>query len=217
MSYILDALRKSDQQRQRGVTPTLLAPQAAAVVPRRRVSSSHVLLAAVLVGAGIVIGALRPWQTEQPPPATEAAAMNPLESSPRSSPAPAPPQTAPKLEQDLPTGNPAPVTRTAPAPAAGAMQPPVSALAKQRTGAKRPDEEKVLTIAELPVSIQREIPAMSISVHAYAHASKDRLVSINDRVLREGDYLAPGLRLEQITPEGMILRYKGYRFRRGVR
>ena len=217
MSYILDALRKSDQQRQRGAPPTLLVPQqVAAVVPRRRASSSHVLLAVILIGAGILIGALRPWQTEQPAPATEAAAMNPLESSPRASPAPASPQTALKLEQDLPTGNPAPATQTAPAPAAGAMQPPLSALAKPRTRAKTPDK-KVLAIAELPVSIQREIPAMSISVHAYARASKDRLVSINDRVLREGDYLTRGLRLEQITRDGVVMRYKGYRFRRGVR
>jgi general secretion pathway protein B len=195
MSYILDALRKSDQQRQRGASPTLLAPQAAAVVPRRRVSRSHVLLTAVvLVGAGIVIGALRPWQTEQTAPATQAAAMNAPASSPRPSPVPVQPQMARKSEPQVPARKPAP-----------AAQP------------NRPDEEKVLTIAELPLSIQREIPAMSISVHAYARASKDRLVSINDRVLREGDYLAPGLRLEQITPKGMILRFKGYRFRRGAR
>jgi hypothetical protein len=36
-------------------------------------------------------------------------------------------------------------------------------------------------------------------------------------MLREGDYVVPGLKLEQITPEGMILSYKGYSFRRGVK
>ena len=29
--------------------------------------------------------------------------------------------------------------------------------------------------------------------------------------------VAPGLKLEQITPDGMIFSYKGYRFSRGVR
>ena len=46
---------------------------------------------------------------------------------------------------------------------------------------------------------------------------KDRLVGINDRMLREGDSVEPGLVLEQITPDGMILSYKGYRFLHGSR
>jgi hypothetical protein len=34
--------------------------------------------------------------------------------------------------------------------------------------------------------------------------------------MREGGYLTPGLMLEQITPDGMIFSYKGYRFRHGL-
>jgi general secretion pathway protein B len=40
---------------------------------------------------------------------------------------------------------------------------------------------------------------------------------INETMLRQGDSIAPGLRLEQITPDGVVLGYKGYRFQRGVR
>ena len=58
---------------------------------------------------------------------------------------------------------------------------------------------------------------MTVSVHAYSGNPKDRLVGINNRMLREGDELAPGLKLEQITSEGMIFGYKGYSFRRGVK
>ncbi len=58
---------------------------------------------------------------------------------------------------------------------------------------------------------------MTISVHAYSGNPRDRMVGINNRMLREGDNVAPGLKLEQITPEGMILGYKGYSFRRGVK
>ena len=74
----------------------------------------------------------------------------------------------------------------------------------------------VMALADLPVAIQQELPHMSISVHAYSGKSADRLVSVNDRLLREGDEVAPGLRLVQITPDGMVLSYKGYSFRRGV-
>jgi len=75
----------------------------------------------------------------------------------------------------------------------------------------------VVAFSDLPVSIQQEIPKLAISVHAYSPVAKERLVGINDRVLREGEQLAPGLKLEQITLDGMIISYKGYRFRRGVR
>ena len=43
------------------------------------------------------------------------------------------------------------------------------------------------------------------------------MVGINNRMLHEGDTVEPGLVLEQITPEGMVLSFKGYRFVRGAR
>jgi len=58
---------------------------------------------------------------------------------------------------------------------------------------------------------------MKVQLHAYANEPSDRLVSINDMRLREGEYLMNGLRLEKITPDGMIFSYKSYRFQRGIR
>ena len=72
-------------------------------------------------------------------------------------------------------------------------------------------------MAELPLPIQQELPPMAVSVHAYSGRPSERMVGINGRMLREGDSLSPDLKLEQITPDGMIMGYKGYRFRRGVR
>jgi general secretion pathway protein B len=66
MSYILDALRKSDQQRQRGAAPTLQSVQFAAIPPEPRARWHYVMLALVLAGAAFTIGWLRPWQTEPP-------------------------------------------------------------------------------------------------------------------------------------------------------
>ncbi|NCN23775.1 MAG: general secretion pathway protein GspB, partial [Gallionella sp.] len=37
------------------------------------------------------------------------------------------------------------------------------------------------------------------------------------QTLHEGEIVVPGLKLEQITPEGVVLSYKGYRFQRGIR
>ena len=73
-----------------------------------------------------------------------------------------------------------------------------------------------MTMGELPLSILQELPNMQISLHLYSTKRKNSFVSINNQMLQEGAFPAPGLRLDQITPDGMIFSYKGYRFRRGV-
>jgi general secretion pathway protein B len=96
--------------------------------------------------------------------------------------------------------------------AAAVLQPPPGTGAAGSAPA-----QNVISMAELPLALQQELPAMTISVHAYSGNPRDRMVGINNRMLREGDDVVPGLKLEQITPEGMIFGYKGYSFRRGVK
>lgn len=260
MSYILDALRKSDQQRQRGTAPTLLAVQEKAAAPGQRTLLAYGLLAAVLVGVGVVIGWLRPWQSEQTAPATpEFVAARPLqaiplkvtplestpvESTPRKStsgePAPppsetvrkpqpeaalqsAPAETAPSDSAPRPkTKRPVPATVDEQGPPLGAEAAPTgrdAALAPpvDLAGADGASGPAVIEMGNLPLQIRQTLPAMAISFHAYSDTPDSRLVGINNRIRREGDSIAPGLLLEQITPDGMIFAYQGYRFRRGVK
>ena len=273
MSYILDALRKSDQQRQRSAAPTLLAVQETAVAPKRPAYLAYGLLAATLVGAGVVIGWLRPWEPEKEAPAKpEPVSATPVESTARQpatarSEMAAQPKVEPKLQNSMePAQAPAPteiVPKPQPklpgaarsaqtAPAASAMapkskpkpKPEQSARAKPetdrppraadmaapgRTAPPAPDRPvdsatadaadlpAVISMAELPPSVRQELPAMKISVHAYSSNPRARMVGVDYKILREGDYLVPGLKLEQITPDGMIFDYKGYRFSHGVK
>jgi general secretion pathway protein B len=239
MSYILDALRKSDQQRQRGAAPTLIAALATKVVPKPPARLSYGLIALALVGAGVAIGWLRPWQPEKEVPVVRLVAK-PLEPAPRQ-PSPMPPEPVAKSGPESPLPDSALAARPAPLPIPTKPQAPASAAAAKpgaahqaatnvsRKAAKPVPEKRVdteaavvapeqtaISMAELPVSIQQEMPAMSIMVHAYSAKAVDRLVGINNRLLHEGDEVAPGLTLEEITPDGMILSYRGYRFRRGV-
>lgn len=241
MSYILDALRKSDQLRRRSGAPTLLLGQAEAATAKQPALFLYALIALVLLGAGVAIGWLRPWQ-QVPPAAAPAAQAGIL-------PAPQQQQDAKHSLPSAPAA-PAPVIAAAPEPApppAPAHAPvqaqgaanlktvkpatPPKALASgankaealvqdqfargDGAAASKPLAE-VLAMAELPLAIQQELPSMSISVHAYSSKARERLVGINGRLLHEGENAAPGLKLEQITPDGMILSYKGYTFRRGV-
>ena len=225
MSYILEALKKSDQQRQRGAAPTLQAAQVTVAAPKRPLFIYYGLLAAVLLGAGIMIGWLRPWQPEQPPPETE----------PIAAPAPltARPEMLSKTAQEFPAPN---LTRAGqPVPVVGAMKPNNPALVSSGTpsaAAPIPDktmpekpaslvgvaqEQKAIPMDELPLQIRQEIPAMTVQLHAYSSKPSERLVYINSIRLLEGGSLMLGLRLEQITPDGMIFSYKGYRFKRSIR
>jgi len=230
MSYILEALKKSDQQRQRGATPTLQAAQVTVAAPKRPMFIYYGLLATVLLGAGIMIGWLRPWQPEQLPPETEHVAA-PARLT-------APPEIPGKTAQEFPAPNLTPAGQ--PVPVLGAMKPNNPALVSATTpssgtpsaAAPIPDksmpeksasiagvaqEQKAIPMDELPLQIKQEIPAMTVQLHAYSSVPSERLVYINSVRLREGESLMLGLRLEQITPDGMIFSYKGYRFRHGIR
>ena len=213
MSYILDALRKSDQQRQRGTTPTLLIAQATAAEPRQPPYFIYGLLAAVLVGAGIVIGWLHRSKLE--PPAAQTIAAKPLEPSARQT-APAPVTPAGPAQFLSSARTPATPPKSVTAAAEDALTP-VSEKPVNTGGPTDPMQvPKVMTIGELPASIRQELPGMQISLHLHSTKPGNSFVSINNQMLQEGAYPAPGLRLEQITPDGMIFSYKGYRFRRGV-
>jgi hypothetical protein len=43
-----------------------------------------------------------------------------------------------------------------------------------------------------------------------------RFVRVNDQALREGQVGPSGLKLEQITPDGAVFSYQGFRFRIGI-
>jgi general secretion pathway protein B len=223
MSYILDALRKSDQQRRRGAAPTLLTLQPSAVVRKRPAYLKYGLLAVVLIGAGVVIGWLRPWQTEQVPSRnSESVAAKPIELKPIESTArqPAPAQSAIPAQPTPELPAPAKPQTDGPPPEANAPVPGRAAAPPERRvniAAADAAGETVIAMEQLPLPIRQELPKMIVTVHAYSATPAKRLIGIGSRILREGDYVVPGMQLEEITPDGMILSYRGYRFRRGVK
>lgn len=206
MSYILDALKKSDQQRQRGATPTLPSAQPAMVAPKQSFSVYYGLLAAVLLCAGIAIGWLHPWQAEQPAHATEPLVARPAVPNTNQEPLPSHfnrTEMAGKVEQKLLVPNLPPVE-------------PVSVPKESADPATADRDQKATPFADLPLATQQEIPEMKIQLHSYSNKSANSIVSINSRMMREGDSLAPGLKLEKITPDGVVFSYKGYRFQHGI-
>ncbi|MEH6814336.1 MAG: general secretion pathway protein GspB [Motiliproteus sp.] len=75
------------------------------------------------------------------------------------------------------------------------------------------NKESVIYWRQLPLSVQRNLPPLDFTVHIYSENPASRMVKINGVSMREGQRVSLSLRLERITPEGVILAYKGYRFR----
>jgi len=240
MSYILDALRKSDQQRQRGSTPTLLTVQSTPANPSRPRYLLNGVIAAALISAGILVGWLQPWQNERDEPvASSPAASGSTRDVPPTSYGSAESPGSPQQEslRQPPTAaveaenSPTRVTLTPQEPAfaddSSASPKPAPGTQSAATGrlpvtsgatAKASDEaEKVMALNDLPPTIRREIPAIAIMFHAYSSDPAERRVMINGNMAKEGETLDDGLGLRQITPDGVILVYKGYRFRHEVR
>ena len=213
MSYILDAIKKADQQRRRGEVPTLTS--AAPTTAKRPAWALYGALGLGLLVLGVGIGWWSPWRTEPPPIARSQVRLAEV-SAPRTVPAlkPAPRQEAPAAAIDFaqpPTPGPAPV-----AVRAEGAAPPSHVLptkAGGETQSASPPEAKLGTRSELPMSIQQELPPLSIAMHVYSAQPRDRLVSVDNRLLREGDSIATDLKLEEILPDGMIFSYRGLRFR----
>lgn len=76
--------------------------------------------------------------------------------------------------------------------------------------------ESVLYWRQLPLNVQRSLPSLDFTVHIYSENPAARMVKINGAAMREGQSVSRFLRLEQITPNGVILVYKTYRFSMNV-
>ena len=218
MSYILEALKKVEQKGKHGGMPKLLSyPGEAGLRGRKRPLWPYVLSAALLLNAGVFfwwIGS----RSDAPHPPAQVPAVHPTV-HPQASPVTAAPrperteQTRPNNGKELPEERGAGKTatsRTRGAPAGTTVQP------QMQVEKKPAPPGKVLGLKELPVSVRNSLPAFKVSGHAYSHDPALRVTRINDQILQEGHSLAPGLKVEEIIPDGVVMSYQGYRFEVGI-
>lgn len=71
---------------------------------------------------------------------------------------------------------------------------------------------RLLRIQELPLDLKAGLPPLKMTVHSFNDQPQSRFAIIDNRTIREGQFLTPTVKVEQITAGGVILRYQGYRF-----
>lgn len=243
MSFILDALKKSEADRQRQSAPALFEVKVAR--PRRHIAWWS-------IGAGALVAAnllVLSWVLLRAPRAEPAVAAAP---APAAAPVAATISQAPQGMVTVPATVTLPTTvniplSSAPAITVGSNYPEAGVVAP--SPAPPLAEEPVLSSQELSVppdydardhqpAITPEqagqiaaarragqmpsrddvlarggaLPDLRLDLHVYATEPAQRFVFINMRKLREGESLPEGVRVEQITPTGAQLSYRGTRF-----
>lgn len=212
MSYILEALKKAQAERELGSAPTIHAAPVHAA-PVRSAASRKPLLIGLGTGALIAgVAAFAVLRQSAPPPVVVAAAPAP---QPRVIAAPQPPViAAPPVVEAPPAPKPVAVVKPKPKPG------PERALPRARpkpapaaASAPPPVEDNAPPLSQLPEAIQREVPQIAVGGYIYSPNPADRLLLIDKVLRREGEEVAPGLTLERLLPKAAVMNYRGYRYR----
>jgi general secretion pathway protein B len=184
MSLILDALKKSERERQRDKAPGLQSIHQP--LPRREPRSRKqwwALAGLIALNAGVLVY----WRM-QPSVNVNTPATPAVESS---------------MPQSAATTNPANTTAAE-----------FTKISPAQLSAAQPQAQNNLRIeevGELPDDVRNNLPAMTFSFHVYSSNTQQRTIIINNRRIREGDEISAGLQLQEITEDGVVLLNAGHR------
>jgi general secretion pathway protein B len=111
-----------------------------------------------------------------------------------------------------PATNVPPAMPAAPAPSTtiAPVQVPLPAAAGTPSAPALPDIG-IPTLQDL-LAAAVPLPPLQLNLHVYDAAPANRYVLLNAKRVREGDEVTDGIRVEQITPRGVVLDFRGRRF-----
>ena len=214
MSYILDALKKADAERERAAVPglhTTATPLADDALPKALSVTTLAVGVAALALAALGVMGWQLWQHAAPP---------------APAPVPAPPSSPPPMMMTPPMQPPASQPMSAP-PQAQPSPPLATDSVKQsppqQPVASRPSSTPksttpattgtpILRLNELPEEVRRTLPNMVFGGAMYSDVPSKRMLIINGGVFHEGDQPMSGLSLDEIRLKSAVFSYQGQRF-----
>lgn len=229
MSFILDALKKSESDRQQKASPGI-ADVPTASQPGATSRWIPILAALLAVNLAVVLYVVfRPSPTAAPvassavaPLRSQTAPVGRSDDGPRQAASPAiadDSASEPAIaESAVPEPTPDP---SAPAPrtiedAIPETVPATNAPQASETPVDVPvepaEDETYLTLNDLRASGKLDLPEMHIDLHVYSSNPAERFVFINMNQYRENAVTEEGPRVRRITTEGVLLEYRGSAF-----
>lgn len=207
MSFILDALRKSETDRQQQTGPGLADSHYRKAEKKRSIWIP--LLVVVLAANAIILAFVVNSGNEETAGPTRAAPAPDAGMNPAIRP----------LAREIPRQA-AADTSEATAVKQTAISTPDPAVAQFDAGSPgsvetAPDgviQDGLPSFPQLVLSGQLSVQPLHLDIHVYANNRPERFVFINMKKYREGDSLAEGPAVAEITKTGVILTHRGNRF-----
>jgi general secretion pathway protein B len=230
MSFILEALRKSEAARRRSEAPDLFSAMHDAPAPARERRQAPVWIVGIV---GVVSLAVATWLVLQRDPApTASAAPTPqaaVVDAPVDAPVAAPVVAATQPAQPIasPTPPAQPVAAPSPPPpsttiATTPAAPPAAAPLPEsfpepppapRPPAPRPASDgRPMALSELDAGSRKQLPALRMSMHMWNEDAGRRFVILDGQRVGEGDLIGEA-QVESITRDGVVLNWQGARLR----
>lgn len=177
MSYILEALKKSERERSQVNIATLQT------TPQVVFSNRSLWIGMLIGGLALAAVAALAWFVNLQLARTDAANPVPVpaaaeSSAPEASPAQAAVEPAPAAARD-----------SAPAASSGTV------AAAQR----------VSTVSELDPAAREKVQSLSLNVVSYSKVPERRFIMVNQRIVRESETVGDGIVVKRILPEGALL------------
>ena len=196
MSFILDALKKSESERQQQSNSEF------ASVPSSSGSSSPlkwlwILGALLLVNVAVLLGLL----LRDDAPAEDAVIATSSSKNEATVAEPSFEEQVEAAKQNQP--QPAAVTQAEPS------KPAASAAPKSTPSSSG---ARILTIDEVRLNGTLQLSDLHLDIHVYSDVPEERFVFINMAKLREQSQLEEGPTVAEITRDGVILEYQGTTF-----
>lgn len=234
MSYILDALRKSELERKNGNIPGVQTVHSSGLNYHNEKNTywPYLLISAVILNIAIVLYFILDKEqavTNQTDITHNTAIKNDYEknvidvNTTTTEDATEQTDTTLILNQEIEPASIKPVptppqvtinkqTDTLPATESSAQRNTIEsgqAISNHRTVEDKP---KIIDFYNLPESIKQQLPTITISAHVYSSNPLQRSIVINNNFMEEGEYVLDNLILIEITSGGAIFNYHGTLF-----
>jgi len=204
MSFILDALKKSESERLRKDPPGIAN---IAESSRQKSSSKWMWLVFLLLAINLVAVTGLIFMARQEPAAVQAPVIANEPAIVETPPAVSG-STTQVEPQSLSSANEEPEIVVVDRPAE-VVEPTVNSAPAVQTGAVYDGLE---SFNELRAKGQLSLPDLHLDIHVYGSQAADRFVFINMSKYKEGATLSEGPLVREITTDGVILNYQGTSF-----
>lgn len=226
MSYILDALKKSEQQQGHGTIPSVQTVHTSSLNYRdeKKTYWPYILITAVILNLTAVVYFIidkdnvseNNLLSVQDTTVDNIAATNTETVAPAAVPVKQIRNTIIEPEKTLVQATAEPIKKKTNPGKYNEVTTPRSNT--NTTVYKQPvqAQKNIIDFYDLPDSIQQQLPTITVSAHVYSSNPLQRSIVINNNFMEEGEYVIDDLILHEITADGAVFDYGETRFHYSV-